>query len=171
MNRFFFNVFSLAVSIAFNSWQLTMDNWQWNGRWADSWFLKTFSLNTFSLGVPYCLQQLTMDSWQLTMKRQMSRLLFLNSFILNTFSLAVSIAYCLLRFQIALTPSALTPSAWQFLLPIASAVPYCLFRLPTARFFFLWGVAPNPTSFFVLTQKRRQKRSRLRPFRSKNRRS
>jgi len=53
-----------------------MDNWQWNGRLADSWFLNAFSLNPFNL--------------------------------------AVSIAYCLLWFQIALTPSALIPSAWQF---------------------------------------------------------
>jgi len=44
--------------------------------------------------------------------------------------------------------------------PFSLAVPYCY-----------WGFAPNPTSFFVLTQKRRQKRSRLRLFRSKNRRS
>jgi len=120
----------------------------------------------------YWLQQLTMDNWQLTMKRQISRLLFLNAFSLytfslafpdclnafslNTFGLAISIAYCLcsslFQFQIPLKPSALTTSV--------CAVPYCY-----------WGVAPNPTSFFVLTQKRRQKRSRRRPFRSKNWRS
>jgi len=65
------------------------------------------------------LQQWTIDNWQLTMKRQISRLLFLNAF-----SLAVSIAYCLcsslLPFYIALTPS-----AWQF--PIAiGALPQTL---------------------------------------------
>ena len=85
------------------------------------------------------LQQLSIDSWQLTMKRQISRLLFLKAF-----SLTVSIAYCLLpwssllQFQIALTPSALTP----FILAVSIAY---------------WGVAPNPTSFFVLTQKRGKK--------------
>jgi len=31
-----------------------------------------------------------------------------------------------------------------------------------------WGFAPNPTYFFVLIQKSMQKKSRLRPLRSKN---
>jgi hypothetical protein len=36
---------------------------------------------------------------------------------------------------------------------------------------YKWGFAPNPTSFFGLNQKTKQKSSRLRPFRSKNLRS
>jgi hypothetical protein len=91
---------------------------------------------------------LTVDSWQ--WNSILAYFWFLKTFSLNAFILCSF--YRLLRFQIPLNPSALTPSS--------IAVPYCH-----------WGVAPNPTSFFVLTQKRREKRSRLRPFRSKNRRS
>lgn len=35
----------------------------------------------------------------------------------------------------------------------------------------IWGFAPNPTHFFALMQKSKQKKSSLRPLRSKNCRS
>jgi hypothetical protein len=93
----------LKWTMDFNNWQLTVDSWQWNGRLADFWFLKTFSLNTFSL--------------------------------------TVSIA-C--HFQIALTPSALTP----FILAVSIAY---------------WGVASNPTSFFCLDTKKEAKKVKTAP--------
>jgi hypothetical protein len=95
--------------------QLTMDNWQWNSILADFWFLKTLSLCGF-----YCLLP-----WR----------------SLKTFSLTVSIA-C--HFQIALTPSALTP----FILAVSIAY---------------WGVASNPTSFFCLDTKKEAKKVKTAP--------
>jgi hypothetical protein len=58
-------------------------------------YLNSFSLNTFSLAVPYCLQQLTVDNetadYYCLLPIAVSD--YLNSFSLNTFSLAVP--YCL----------------------------------------------------------------------------
>jgi len=90
---------------------------QWINILTDSRFLKTFSLNSFSLCSFYCLQQWTIDNWQ-----QISRLL-------------LPIAYCLLplRFPFAVSDSLKSFSLNSFslcsfycLLPIA----YGGFRLP-----------------------------------------
>jgi hypothetical protein len=46
--------------------------------------------------------------------------------------------------------------------------PYLAVFNPNIRTLYKRGFAPNPTHFFVLTQKSKQKKSRLRPLRSKN---
>jgi len=122
--------------------QWIMDSWQWNSKLADFWFLKTFSLNVFGLTV-----YIAFNNGQLK----------IDSWHWNN---RLTDYYCLLpialKFTVAVSDSLKTFSLNTFI----QSVRYCH-----------WGVAPSPTSFFVLTQKRRQKRSRLRPFRSKNGRS
>jgi len=92
--NWFLHAFRLTVSINFNNWQWTIDNWHWNSRWADSWFLKTFSLNSFILAVsiayclafPDCLNAFSLNSFSLAFPD------CLKTFSLNSFILAVPIA-------------------------------------------------------------------------------
>jgi hypothetical protein len=45
------------ITIDFNNWQLTMDNWQWNGRLADCCYLTPSALTPLAcaVSIAYCL--------------------------------------------------------------------------------------------------------------------